>query len=375
MISTTKQKDSSSDTDNDEIVVPDEVRQALLQIITGVGHLHANRIIHRDLKPHNILCALPDDSQTVKDNNHIPVQLIDLNKFTLKISDMRLSKQIDNDEMSYSNTSISYLTKRTVTDDTKNKETENEGYFGTVGWQAPELVRLKGASNRDNGNNSQQQQPNQSYATDIFSLGCIFYFVIIPGEHPYGHWYEREANILKDQPNLAKLECFADAYNLISHMLHPDPTHRPSCNLILRHPFFWNCQQRLDFILEVSDKLEQDNSSPYLYEIESNSPAVIGYRWDNRIHQSFLEDSNRYRKYDYHSIRDLLRFIRNKKHHFYELSPDLQSMLSPLPFKFCAYFESRFPQLFMHCVSVSCKYLPHLDSLKAFFSEGGYSCP
>jgi serine/threonine protein kinase len=31
---------------------------------------------------------------------------------------------------------------------------------------------------------------------DIFSLGCVFYCVLVPGEHPYGQWFEREANIM-----------------------------------------------------------------------------------------------------------------------------------------------------------------------------------
>jgi serine/threonine protein kinase len=39
------------------ISAPSPIRGALLQIATGVAHLHSLRIVHRDLKPHNILLA------------------------------------------------------------------------------------------------------------------------------------------------------------------------------------------------------------------------------------------------------------------------------------------------------------------------------
>jgi hypothetical protein len=40
-----------------------------------------------------------------------------------------------------------------------------------------------------------------------------------------------------------------------------------------------------------------------------------------------LQDLNRYRKYDTHCVRDLLRVIRNKRHHYHELSESLRTRL------------------------------------------------
>lgn len=39
----------------------------------------------------------------------------------------------------------------------------------------------------------------RTQAVDIFALGCIFHHCIVPGSHPFGQWYEREANIMQDK--------------------------------------------------------------------------------------------------------------------------------------------------------------------------------
>lgn len=39
----------------------------------------------------------------------------------------------------------------------------------------------------------------RTQAVDVFSLGCIFHHCIVPGSHPFGQWYEREANIIQDK--------------------------------------------------------------------------------------------------------------------------------------------------------------------------------
>lgn len=43
-------------------------------------------------------------------------------------------------------------------------------------------------------------------------------------------------------------------------------------------------------------------------------------------------------------MRDLLRVIRNKKHHYQELNPDLKAVLGAVPDGYASYFR---------CVSVS----------------------
>lgn len=41
---------------------------------------------------------------------------------------------------------------------------------------------------------------------DIFSAGCVFYYVLSGGSHPFGESLYRQANILSGDPCLAQLQ-------------------------------------------------------------------------------------------------------------------------------------------------------------------------
>ncbi len=63
------------------------------------------------------------------------------------------------------------------------------------------------------------------------------------------------------------------------------------------------------------------------------------------------------------SVRDLLRAIRNKKHHYRELPDEVKQSLGSLPDEFVDYFVGRFPKLIMHVYSAMkcCQNEPMLD--------------
>ncbi|CAI0434854.1 unnamed protein product [Linum tenue] len=99
-------------------------------IVSGLAHLHELGIIHRDLKPQNVL-------------------IISEKSYCAKLSDMGISKRLLGD--------MSSLTHHAT------------GY-GSSGWQAPE----------------QLLQGRQTRAVDLFSLGCVLFFCITGGKHPFG---------------------------------------------------------------------------------------------------------------------------------------------------------------------------------------------
>lgn len=46
----------------------------------------------------------------------------------------------------------------------------------------------------------------QTYAVDIFSAGCVFYYVVSQGSHPFGKSLQRQANILMGTYSLDYLQ-------------------------------------------------------------------------------------------------------------------------------------------------------------------------
>ncbi|KAJ2006511.1 bifunctional endoribonuclease/protein kinase ire1 [Coemansia thaxteri] len=100
-------------------------------------------------------------------------------------------------------------------------------------------------------------------AVDIFSMGCVFYYVLTDGGHPFGDRLSREHRILAGTPDLRALEgsdnpSAIEAVDLIAHMVARHDQDRPSAASVLVHPYFWDATQRLGFLQDVSDCLEAE---------------------------------------------------------------------------------------------------------------------
>jgi len=143
----------------------------------------------------------------------------------------------------------------------------------------------------------------RTQAVDIFSLGCVFYTVLVPGAHPFGEWFERERNILGAKRDLRGLEGSPDALQLVQAMIEADPRRRPTARMVLHHPFFWDDERRLAFMVEFSDRIEQEPAESLLaLAVEAGAGEVVGRAWDVRLDRGLLEDLNKYRKYDTASV-------------------------------------------------------------------------
>lgn len=196
-----------------DLAIAFDPKRALRQITSGLRHLHGLKIVHRDIKPQNILVSTPK-----KGAGH-----------RMLISDFGLCKKLEIDQTSFLPTMGGAMAA------------------GTVGWRAPEILR--GEVNLDEalldehsqssrgsvatvsgGSNGAIRPTRLTKAVDIFALGCLFYYTLTNGGHPYGDRYEREANIIKDNKSLDGLERFgeegAEAVDLISAMLSPEAPRR-----------------------------------------------------------------------------------------------------------------------------------------------------
>ena len=61
----------------------------------------------------------------------------------------------------------------------------------------------------------------QTCLADIFSLGCVYYYVLTGGVHPFGHALSRQAHIASHNYSLSQLENKGEltAVGLIDDML------------------------------------------------------------------------------------------------------------------------------------------------------------
>lgn len=188
-----------------------DLPDVLRQIVAGVRYLHSLKIVHRDLKPQNILVAMPRGRTGSR-------------SLRLLISDFGLCKKLEDNQSSFRATTAHAA--------------------GTSGWRAPELLVDDDMSPAMQGSESQHTESSEpavvdpqtnrraTRAIDIFSLGCVFYYVLTRGCHPFDKngKFMREANIVKGNHNLDELQRLGDyayeAEDLIQSMLSLDPRRR-----------------------------------------------------------------------------------------------------------------------------------------------------
>lgn len=320
----------------------------LYQLAAGLSHLHGLRIIHRDIKPQNILIAYPKPNQK---------------NLRFVISDFGLCRTLPENVSTLAGTM---------------------GNAGTIGWKAPELIgqprdsegRQSTTENANNNTNLSSHSTNNGSASgsqgvkravDIFSLGCVFFYVLTNGGHPFDNkeesevWHvERELNIKRGILNLSKLSSLGDdaqePTHLIRWMLAPKPELRPTATQVMNHPFFWNGAKRLSFLCDVSDHFEREPRDPPSMALERleefGEDVITNGDFLRRLDRKFVDTLGKQRKYTGSKMLDLLRALRNKKNHYADMPEDVQQRVGVLPEGYLRYWTSKFPGLLMSCWEV-----------------------
>ncbi|KZS03085.1 Uncharacterized protein APZ42_034277, partial [Daphnia magna] len=136
---------------------PDEL--VLYQIANGLHYIHSRNLVHRDIKPENILISMTT-----------PVQM--------KVSDLSFVKKTREDfSQIFSQSEIR----------------------GTLQWLAPERLKVL-TDNENKSTDLPAELPDGTIKSDTFSSGCVFFYFLTRGKHPFGkNQATVPANILKNK--------------------------------------------------------------------------------------------------------------------------------------------------------------------------------
>ncbi|XP_078375451.1 uncharacterized protein LOC144658843 isoform X1 [Oculina patagonica] len=268
-----------------------------LGVSSGMEFLHKKGVLHRDLKPQNILYRIHPN-------------------FTVKISDFGLSKILQ------------------TTQSSNGSESVMHSKAGTRCWMAPELL----------GKSPQKH----SKASDIFSCGLLFHYVLTKKKHPFcslsgeaflKHPQETEKNIKKNK------KCFCpslspEATHLITDALFTEPRKRPVASSLQHYPFFWDDRTKVDFLKSVGNQTEfeepRSQLTRQLTDVEKKLENFYSKKrswktngWEDKIQEIYDDVTSGYsrRNYNTKSAVELVRFIRNSHVHVYNLSCSNKELL------------------------------------------------
>ncbi len=131
----------------------------LYQIANGLHYIHSRNLVHRDVKPDNILISMTT-----------PVQM--------KLSDFGFVKKTS--------------TRGTF---------QQSGLKGTEKWMAPEILELVIKMEESSRDSTFKELPHGTIQSDTFAAGCVFFYFLTRGKHPFGNNpYTIPVNILDNNP-------------------------------------------------------------------------------------------------------------------------------------------------------------------------------
>ncbi len=277
----------------------DTLNSYLLQLAKGLKHIHQQGIEHRDIKPQNIL--LKTESGEV----------------IFAFSDFDLGHFAE-------------------------EQSEHKKPYGTEGWAAPEL--WKGGV--------------RTTAVDVFSLGCVFYYVLTKGCHPFGPIdnLEQCQNCICNEtetPELPELKKEPTgefkvilAKELITSMIEREQRKRPKARWVLQHPLFWSDEEISKFYHNVGKMAVDREQEIFQRMLRADSSEVYTGSWTSYLEVVVQCDVDK--RMDKADICKLLRFIRNKSEHFDELSEELKRTYYGRSEGVARYFNEKFPKLLLY---------------------------
>lgn len=189
-----------------------------------------------------------------------------------------------------------------------------------------------------------------TFSSDIYSLGCLFYFVLTAGKLlRFG--LNKSHNELLEKLENSKIEFEIISFvDIVRYMVKFCSNQRPNINEILDHPCFWCEHEFFELIMNVCKSLENRTERKKIRKnVDENrgyQRKVIGRNWKSRID---LDSSSLQYSGSGTSICDLVKFIRNNYAHRNDVT------LGKTKAELMAYWVEKFPYLIIYLYKV--KYL------------------
>lgn len=202
-----------------------------------------------------------------------------------------------------------------------------------------------------------------SLSSDIYSLGCVYFYIITDGESltPVRTVHQTNAILSKvvhsipdDSTSTVLLK------DLLYSMLQFQPGKRCTPSDALQHPFFWSKKDMISFILEITKMMETDIKNNLFQRLFKGSVRVIDSGWTTKIEsellyniQSHMNENQRKTNgsdaaedVNGNNIVSLIKSIRNTWCH--GQSDLINSIVGTDEETFMDYWNERFPKLILH---------------------------
>lgn len=212
-------------------------KSIMIQLAHAVGYLKDQGIIHLDIAPRNIFIANDGLRKIPKLGN------FENSQFGLEVNDI-------------------------------NPRKLSEGFV------APEILARSTAF----------------FGSCLWSLGCVYFYVITKGFKIVESRSSVEQKVL---PRLnAKIQNSSSdnilIKDLLTNILKENHLNRIVAKDIVKHPYFWNTVETLNFLVNVAKTNEK--STDFYNKIRIDQHQVIGHDWTQRIEPELLNLIKRDRK-------------------------------------------------------------------------------
>lgn len=193
----------------------------------------------------------------------------------------------------------------------------------------------------------EMEQGKYSMKSDVYSMGCLIFYIASNGNIP------KVNGPIKFSGNGFKTSDVVMLEHLVTVMTKCDQNQCPSFECLQYHPYLWNNQKILNFLVSFADRIKVGDGLASITKnyLEENNDIVIGSNWLHRLEPTVISSlayRSAHHNYGGTSVSELLRALRNKEAHYDEMSAAAKQIYGALPDGYTSYWTGKFPYLLIY---------------------------